>query len=48
MTCEKERIVTVITLFHGHGQKDMSKSRINGSRQNLFDKSMKAMKVKDG
>ena len=37
----------VIMLFHSHGQKDMSKGRIDGSQWNLFNKSVKPMKVKD-
>ena len=38
----------MVMLFHSHSQKDMSKSGINGGRWDLFNKSVKPMKMKDG
>ena len=37
----------MVSMFHGHGEKDASKSRINGCRGNSFNKGMKAMKMKN-
>ena len=35
----------VVSLFHGHGKEDTSKSRVNNSRRNLFNERVKTMKV---
>ena len=37
-----------VTLFHGHAQDDSLESRVTNGRQDLFNKTMKAMKVKNG
>ena len=38
----------MVTLFHGHGQENVSESRVDNGRRNLFDKRMKTMKMKYG
>ena len=38
----------MITMFHGHGKEDTTKGRVNSCRGDLFDKRMKAVKMKDG
>ena len=38
----------VVSLCHGHGKKYMSESGVNNGGWNLFDKRMKAVKMKYG
>ena len=38
----------MITMFHGHRKENTAKGRVNSCRGNLFDKRMKAVKMKDG
>ena len=35
----------VVTLFHSHGQKNVSKGRINGSWGNLFNERVEPVKM---
>ena len=37
----------MVSMFHGHGEEDASKCRVNGCRGNLFNKGIKAMKMKN-
>ena len=37
----------MVLLFHGQGQEDMLESWVNGGGWNLFNKSMKPMKMKN-
>ena len=38
----------MVTLFHGHGQEDTSKGRVNNGGRNLFNKRVKTVKMKYG
>ena len=36
----------MVTLFHSHGQEDTSESRVDNGRRDLFNESMKPVKMK--
>ena len=37
----------MVSMFHGHGEEDPSKCRVNSRRGNLFNKGMKTMKMQN-